>query len=230
MIKINLLPVEKRKPERTPLPRFGLILANVAAAGILVILAGIELIRVVNLTRERNEKEETAASLRPVVAEFKATEEKNKALQAKLQEIRSISGAPIEWWRAIDALWDVINDNQKVWIDDLTMLENTAAKQAAIAYDPATKITTTPYGLSFSCHVAGVDVALLTKFRNDIRLNPILRGYFREINFNPDWTVEDQADAAEKYSLGFKVQMIGADKPAAPAQPQPAGATTGARP
>ena len=38
MIKINLLPVEKRKPEKTPLPRFGLILTNVGVGAVVAVI------------------------------------------------------------------------------------------------------------------------------------------------------------------------------------------------
>ena len=63
MIKINLLPVEKRKPERTPLPRFGLILANVAAGGVLVAVLVLELIRWTVVVNERDTKQKELAAL-----------------------------------------------------------------------------------------------------------------------------------------------------------------------
>ena len=224
MIKINLLPAEKRKSERTPLPRFGLILANIAAGAVLVVLVLFEFVRIGIAVADQKRLEDRKASLAAVAAEYDRELAENQSLEAKLREIKSIAGSPIDWWRAVDALWDVVHDNPKVWLDDLQVLDAGTAKSSVTGYDPASTLAP-PYGLSFSCHSATADVGPMTKFRNDIRLNPTLKNYFKEINFSVDWTVEDQADFAEKNSLAFKVQMIGSEKPVAPAtQAAPTGA------
>jgi len=223
MIKINLLPLEKRKAERTPLPRFGLILANVAAAAAIVCIVIIELIRIAVNNSSINELETKSASLEKDAKAYDAEFDLNTKLRAKAGEVKSISGSPVEWWKVIDALWDVIHDNPKVWLDDIVMLDATTAKSAATAYDPASTATP-PFGMTFACHSAGLDVSVLTKFRNDLRLKDLLRRTFQEINFNPEWTTAEHDEFSEKFSLNFKVQMIGATPGtvAPPAPPAPA--------
>jgi hypothetical protein len=217
MIKINLLPLEKRKAERTPLPRFGLILANVAAAAAIVCIVIVELIRIAVANSDISTLEGKSAALDKDAKAFDVAFDLNTKLKAKASEVESISGSPVEWWKVIDALWDVIHDNPKIWLDDITMLDAGAAKTAATSYDPATTATP-PFGLSFACHASGLDVSVLTKFRNDLRLKELLRRTFQEINFNPEWQTAEHDEYAEKFSLSFKVQMIGAT-PAAPAPP-----------
>ncbi len=210
MIKINLLPVEKRKPERTPLPRFGLILADVGVGAVAVAVILFWLILVGQKQGERDTKKSELAALKPDIERYKVAFAKNGELNAKYEEIKSIAGSGHEWWKILDALWEVINDNPGVWIDDITTQDTASASGMLQGADPGTNAPAPPYAVSISCHSAGLSTKAMTKFRTDLRKHGELKKYFQGINFSVEWTVEDRAEYVERYSLGFKVTLFGA--------------------
>ncbi len=222
MIKINLLPVEKRKAERTPLPRFGLILADIAVAAVVIVAILFEWIMIKRTEGEKAGLEARLVTLKPDIAHFKASKQLNGELHGKLGEIRSIAGQGNEWWRILDGLWEVINDNTGVWIDDINSADGSAAAGMIQSWDPGRAQEPPPFGLTMSCHSAGLDTKAMTKFRADLREHAVLKRFFTEINFSIDWSVEPQDDFQQRYSLQFRITMIGrVPPPPAAGGPQP---------
>jgi hypothetical protein len=215
MIKINLLPTEKRRAERTPFPRLILIVSTAGvAAGVTVIILFI-LLRIADTNAQIAENKTTLQRLQPQVAEFERLTKTHNDLVTKVREIDSLitRDVPDGWWRAVNALWDEIHKNPKIWIDDLRVLDEKATVTEIKRIDPDDRTAASPYGITMKCHVAGDEVAEMTRFRNDLKSNPVLQELLTHINFNVDWKVEEEKDFEEKQSIAFQVSMFALNPP-----------------
>jgi hypothetical protein len=225
MIKINLLPQDKRKAERTPLPRFFLIMATAAAAAVLILYnVWVNLIVIRGVEQDIAAEQTKLQMLQADVAKHDQLQTELSQLQAKVTEIKGLVTREVHWWRAVNALWDVIHDNPKVWIDDLRVLDDMSVNSEIRRIDPESK-EAAPYGVSLRCHVAGHEVAEMTKFRNALKTHPVLQETLWYINFNPDWKVEEEKGFEEKNSISFAISMWGSVTP--PKRRTPAAAPPG---
>ena len=215
MIRINLLPVDKRKTERTPVPRLMLICAN-AAALILVALGAFWIWLLFNdVENEIIAHQKTLEVLEPRVQEFNELTTVKANLERKVNEIKSVVRREPEagFWYAINALWDVINAHPKVWIEDLRILDERsvqgAAKRSELTIKPPP-----PYGVAFRANVAGRGVSEMTKFREALKSHPILQETLYYINFDVAWSVITEDGLDEPYSLQFSISLFGpSEKP-----------------
>jgi len=235
MIKINLLPLEKRKTERTPLPRFFLILATAATAAVLVLWTAWAYLQVTLVERDIESKKKDVARLAPLVAEHDKLQKRVDELKNKIREIDSVTTRDVDWWRAMSALWDVIHSSPKVWIDDLKVQGEGPAGQELRRVNPESKMNPGPmYVVTLKCHVGGMEVSEMTRFRNELKNNIILQETLPTINFNVDWKVDDEKGFDEKHSISFNITLLGpgakyvppAAKPTDPKKPGPAPGTT----
>ncbi len=213
MIRINLLPIEKRKAEKTPIGRLSLVMATAAvAAGLLVWIAAV-LLQIKNTTEEIEAKRSELASLQTRLAEHTQLTNRRNELRAKITEIDDLSKRHIEdgSWRAINALWDVINNHPRVWIDDLRILDERTVQGEVKRADTDDK-TAPPFGVALRCHVAGDEVVEMTRFRNALKADPVLQEMLTYINMNVDWKIDDEKEAgAIATSISFSVSMWGAN-------------------
>ena len=214
MIKINLLPTEKRKAERTPLPRF-LLIASTAAAFFILLFYNLWILKrisdTVDATKEQNN---ILTSLKPQVDKYEALLAEETALKNKVKEIESLINRDVEYWRMVNALWDVIHSNPRVWIDDFRVLDARAAPGDLRRVDPDSK-DAVAYGISMRCHVAGDDVIEMTKFRKALKDHPLLQEILTLINFNVMWNVSDEKmkEVEESHAIDFDISMFGLATP-----------------
>jgi len=221
MIRINLLPVEKRKRERTPLPRFGLILLDAGVLTAVVFLCLLHLIWINDLQTEIKNLQTRRDSLAGAVKDHKDLTGEIAKLTATLKDIENTTGRKVEWWRAMDALWEVIHFNPRIWITDLQTIDDKAAASAAKSYN--SEFAGTPgYGVTMKCHCAGKDVTSLTKFRMDLKRNADVKKYFSEINWDAQWNVTREEAFVEGWSMSFDIKLIGRFEPPG-AKPAPRG-------
>jgi hypothetical protein len=215
MIKINLLPTEKRKAERTPLPRF-LLIASTAAAFFILLFYNLFILKMISdTTEEIKRQQENLARLRPDVELHDKLLAEETALKNKVREIESLISREVEYWRTINALWDVIHNNPRVWIDDIRILDARGAPGELRRVDPDSK-DAVAYGVGMRCHVAGDEVTEMTKFRKALKDHPILQETLTLINFNVQWSVQDERglSSEEVHSIDFDISMFGlATKP-----------------
>lgn len=223
MIKINLLPEEKRKAERTPPRFFAMVVMNVAALALIGVYLLYLWMEIQDTEEQIRAKQVELANLQRFVEEHDNLEREHGQLQAKIREIDDLTKRDVEWWDAINALWDVIHLHTKVWIDDLKILDSAGAATEIKRADSSTPLNPI-YGLIIRCHVAGNDVSEMTKFRNALKNSPGLNRTLSVINLDVDWRVDDEADSEAKYSIGFSVSLFGfpAAQPPAPVPPPPA--------
>jgi hypothetical protein len=230
MIKINLLPTEKRKAERTPLPRF-LLIASTAAAFFILLFYNLWILKrisdTVDATKEQNN---ILTSLKPQVDKYELLLAEETALKNKVKEIESLINRDVEYWRMVNALWDVIHSNPRVWIDDFRVLDARTAPGELRRVDPEAK-DAVAYGVTMRCHVAGEDVIEMTKFRKALKDHPLLQEILTLINFNVMWNVteEKSKEIEEAHAIDFDIAMFGLATPpkrkTAPSPPPKAGST-----
>lgn len=219
MIKINLLPVEKRKAERTPLPRFGLILTNVAVFGVLLVVVLWSLVQARQVQDEIDVVNKDIERLRPSAEKFDTLTTEKADLDSKLGVLKTVTNErPFAWWQIFDAVWEVVQNN-KVWLDSIEVELGQAAQSKMKSNDDQWKKNAI-VGLKLKCHTGGLDVANLTKFRRDLKGHPILARLFPEVNFWTDWSVGDQKDFLEQFSLDFEVYLVNSGE-TAPMPPRP---------
>lgn len=229
MIKINLLPTEKRKAERTPLPRF-LLIASTAAAFFILLFYNLWIMK-----RISDKKDEIAGQqaelqrLQPFVQEHDRLLARETELKNKVLEIEGLIKRDVEFWRTVNALWEVIHQNPRVWVDDIRILDARGAPGELRRGDPETK-EAVAYGVTMRCHVAGEEVTEMTRFRKALKENPILQETLTLINFDVDWRVaqESDKDSLETHSIDFGISMFGLAVP--PVKKKPAPAAPGAKP
>jgi hypothetical protein len=209
MIKINLLPLDKRKTERTPLKGAGLMIADAAVFAVVAILVIIHLIQIGNLNTKIDQGKKTLASLQEDVKKHDKLLAESKQLENDYKDLEKVTAArPFEWSEVIDALWDSVAKHKGVWLDDIQQADGKMMEQKLKALDPKTPITGAKHGILLKCHVGGTDVRALTAFRRELREHPTLSRYFPIVNFDVSYRQMDQKEFIQKYSLDFEVFMV----------------------
>lgn len=224
MIRINLLPAEKRKAEKTPIGRLSLVMLTAAVATGLIAWIAAVLLQIKNTTEDIEDRTRELASLQPRLAEHTQLTTRRNELRVKITEIDDLSKRQIEEgsWRAVNALWDVINNHPRVWIDDLRILDERTVQGEVKRADNDDK-TAPPYGVTLRCHVAGDEVVEMTRFRNALKAHAVLQEMLTYINMNVDWKVDEEREAGvTASSISFTVSMWGAmTKPKRKGTPPP---------
>lgn len=231
MIKINLLPTEKRKAERTPLPRF-LLIASTAAAFFILLFYNLWILKLISDKKDEIAQQQAELQrLQPFVQEHDRLLARQTELQNKVREIEGLISRDVEFWRTVNALWEVIHQNPRVWIDDIRILDARAAPGELRRSDPETK-EAVAYAVTMRCHVAGEEVTEMTKFRKALKENLILQETLTLINFDVDWRVvsETEKDSPETHSIDFQISMFGLAVPPKRKAPPPPGAKPAAVP
>ena len=209
MIKINLLPLDKRKTERTPLKGAGLMIADAAVIGVILIGVIISWIQILNTGKEIDEKEKTLASLQEDVKKHDRLTAEVAQLQRDADDLARVTGMrPFEWSEVFDKIWDCVEKQKRVWLDSIEFAEGKQMESKVKALDQKTSITNVKYGVVLKCHVGGLDVKSLTAFRRELKEDPTLSRLFPHMNFDIQYSVMDQKDFVEKYSLDFEVLLL----------------------
>ncbi len=124
MLHVNLLPEDRQSVERTPLPRFLILLLGVAlitgelAAG----LWGY--VRWQNLTAKKNQLQQEKQDLQPAVETYQKLKKDIENLERRKNVLEEISPGEnvkeqYQWSYALDKLFDVIDQSPGVWIQSL---------------------------------------------------------------------------------------------------------------
>jgi hypothetical protein len=220
MIKINLLPPSERPVDRTPLPRFLLILTTVAAAaGAVAFIAYLIFVQVRSVNTDLSEKKKELLRYKDQVAQYDSMQKQITELATKIKEIDSIAGREFPWWQIVDA----------IWIDEIKILDDKTVQGAVKKSDPTAK-NFPAYGVSLKCHAAAPDplaygahpqmLDVMAAFRLDLKKHPLLAKYLPQVNFNIDFRVQLEKDFYEGASATFEVTLLGETKAAArPAAP-----------
>ncbi|MBI2901669.1 MAG: hypothetical protein HYY17_15910 [Planctomycetes bacterium] len=213
MIKINLLPPEQRPVDRTPVPRLALILlTTLAGVGLLAYIAYLILVEV---RAKNDELVEARKKLRQYDAQVKQYDQLDGDLKkeiAKTADIEKIAVRDVPWWQVIDALWSVVAvQDRRVWLETIQVLDDKGASQIVRGKDPMARAFP-PYGLRVTCYAAGLDIQEITRFRLDLKKNPVIRKYLPTMNLDPTFRVNEERDFVDGVSLFFEIVLL-ADMP-----------------
>ena len=106
----------------------------------------------------------------------------------------------------IDALWEVIQEHKDVWLDEIELTEGKPLELMLKSWDPEAKITGAEHGIILKCHIGGLDVRGMTRFRRALREHPTLSRHLPLMNFDVSWNLTRREDGKE--SLDFDVVMV----------------------
>ncbi len=125
MLRINLLPEDRRTVERTPLPRFLILLLGVALISGELAVGFYGYMKLRNLNARKQQKQEKEQSLQKHVETFNELKKEIRVLERRKEILAEISpGDSIkeryQWSYAIDQLFTVIDESPGVWISGLS--------------------------------------------------------------------------------------------------------------
>jgi hypothetical protein len=133
MIRVNLLPIEKRRPESAPVAR---VLVRIVGIGVVALLGAFVAFGYFVTNRgidgKIREKDKNLAALRE-------NAKKVDALQKQLDELKGWESAslkvkqsrPFKWWEQIDKILEVKEDYPRVWFSKIQAEEGTPASLKA---------------------------------------------------------------------------------------------------
>ncbi|HLG42265.1 MAG TPA: hypothetical protein VI643_02785 [Planctomycetota bacterium] len=225
MLRINLLPPERRRLRRTPIyALLPLALGVFLAAGSLALAAYfyVEMTIIEDQLRETDAQIESKKHVRAQHAQLTAD------LAGIREEVRNITtivnqGRP-EWAEILGAIVEVSSKNPHIWFEKVDILSATAASAALRRFSPQANVPTT-FGVQLDCNSAPEKVLeegkasyignpeLIFKFREELRMHPTLRNAFKEMQpINPDWQLVSDQGSVEGFKLKFSVYLIAVKK------------------
>ncbi|MDI6732396.1 MAG: hypothetical protein QME51_00345 [Planctomycetota bacterium] len=206
MIRIDLLPEERRHKERTPLPRFLAMNAAIIVC-LLLIIWNVYIIADINRLEEREKADSTTLQRLQketqgydnMLKKERELSEWNKAM-SQIMDTRAFF-----WWEKIDELWDVINNAGDIWIASLQALDS-----APGGYRGGGKAES---AISMNCFTAGISSERMTGFRIKLKNHEGLRKTFNlGLNEPPQFQVVAQPEYQEEFAVSFNIDLVGGKK------------------
>ncbi|MFH1230157.1 MAG: hypothetical protein V1709_01530 [Planctomycetota bacterium] len=201
MICINLLPPERQRKERIPLPRFLAMNAAIIICALLLIWNVYQYRETKQQSAIYNTKKEDLESLLKKVELYDQMlvdeTELNKwnKTAAEIKNTRSFL-----WWEKIDELWDVIHSSHDIWITSLQALDGPPPGRRA-----DTKIEAS---ISMNCLAAGSSSDRMTSFRIELKNHPGLKETFNlGLNEPPQFQVIAQPEYKEESAVKFDIDL-----------------------
>lgn len=212
MIKINLLPSEKRRPERTPLPRFLILIAGIAISLILLFLDIKTFTEIKNQRVKLNDERSTLNAAKQQTKEYNKIKKQYDKISKIEKSIKTLNEkyTKAEWIKIIDELMNVMNHpaSEKVWI---TSLEGQKGGKKTTARRSKSKIVIDKI-LKFNANAyedlkSSSQIKHMVKFRELIYDFFIKTGIFSKMNTELDFTTsalkidEDLSIAVFKFPI-----------------------------
>jgi len=200
MIRINLLPEERRRKEKTPLPRFLAMNAAIIICLLMGIWNGSMYLGIKQQTDKLRTDRGNLTDLQKQTSEY-------SKMQAKEQKLSEWNKAALQiketrefyWWEKIDELWDVIYGAHDVWITSLV------AAESAPSSARSKKVSAS---ISMGCYAAGMSSEKMTSFRGKLKGHQGLKETFNlGINEPPQFTVVAQPQYKEEFAVKFDIDL-----------------------
>lgn len=188
MIRVNLLPPERRRPERTPLPRLLLILTAVALTAIVAGVVGLAVFRWLGVKGEIEGLQKEKAVMRDNVAKHaKLTAEIN--LVKKMEDqVKKLASRDVKWWKILDEIWMILDAEPAVWIKSFKIVDESKARglvkqmSASSGSSPRGRGPSPPYGVEVKLEMYGHDDERMTNIRDQLAANKYLKEKLPQIN------------------------------------------------
>lgn len=202
MLKVNLLPEDRRQRERTPLPRFIVLLVGVAIITSELAICGYGYMQWQTLLSEKERLQSRVKELQPKVETFNKLKEDISQLKQRkniLEEIRPEGlKEKYQWSYAIDQLFTVIDESPGVWIENLSgQMEKNGGRGASASLS-----------LSFSTKGAP-PFSRLTSFQEQMKQYLIdEKGVFT--NLDRTWYPydENESEVSTYWSTDYKLKRV----------------------
>jgi hypothetical protein len=163
MLQINLIPLERRRKDRTPLPRFLIIIGSI------IMVLGLLFWDLTTWVNTNNEKGKLAVLKQEVekkkssLVDLSKLQDEKKQLEGWKQAADAVKALRVfKWWEVVDDLWYIFGEFPDIWISSFKG-QDTAQNPASKASIEAT--------LSFDCKGLGEDPKLMTNFREKLTLD-----------------------------------------------------------
>lgn len=225
MLRVNLLPPEKRKLKKTPLYAFVPLVLGVAL--VMAVIAGSAFLyfETQAVEQQRAQQEAHLARLMPAVQEHDSLQRQLQDLNERIKKVLDVTQRDVEWSRTLKSILEVFGKNPKVWLEEITFLDPQRVQSQIRRVNPTAR-ETPPFGLQLKCNVAPdmvrtaadkfeprANPEYITKFRMDLKLHPELSEAFQDVfPPNPEWKEMKDDTALEKVFLQFEVFLFAKKK------------------
>ena len=170
MIKVNLLPAEYRKVERTPILRFvtivcGVVLSASAICAFLYVHFG----QLVTVVSDRVKLEETYHTKKVEADKSKALAQEAQEYKKRRETIESIGQSRLLWSRKVDEICDIIHnkgdtERHLVWLSDMRTLAPEIVRRNSKNKGPVS-----PGGVYIKGFSGGSEIHRLSDFHLDTK-------------------------------------------------------------
>ncbi len=208
MIRINLLPPEKRRLERTPLPVFILMVLAI------VIFGGGAAYTYMSLAKKQ-ELENEEASLLKRKADLERTAQEVTALKGALaklgQEVVELSSViPLQELNTTTIIGQLVAvlSEHSVWIDEVKIYFDPADIQTSYKRVETSAVKFPTIAIEVKCNTPSAKTQLATLVRRALENDEFFRKYFPEINKYPKLKVNSEIEYEEEKSLSFEIQLF----------------------
>jgi len=183
MISINLLPPDLRPVERTPLPRFLVIIMGVALGAVgLVLLIFMHFIWIPGVQSKIANKEQVLVNLRLQAAEYQVLASALQNITQRTRALEEIWRTRTLWWAKLDLLSDLTPSY--VGLTAMSFKEPPGARSGVPLTDAGT--------LTLECIAAKAEEKRVASFRR------ILKG-----ELPPDWGTEADKELGKRFIEDF---------------------------
>jgi FtsZ-binding cell division protein ZapB len=221
MLRINLLPPERRRLRRTPLyALLPLTLGVMLVAGSSAMAAYFWVLKAA-IDKDIEATEALINSKQHVRAKHQQLTNDLAKIRADMASINQIvKTEQPKWSEILRALVEVSSKNPTVWFDKIDILNATSASAALRRFSPQARQQPL-FGIQLDCNVAPEKLTeegkisfvgnpeLIMKFREDLKSHPAIKEAFKEFwPVHPDWQSAPEQGANEGFKLKFSVFLI----------------------
>ncbi len=179
MIRINLLPKEKRRPEKPPLLNLLMVGGGLLVLACLVLYLGLSLTWLASMNKKIEDKSREKSSLQPFEKDYDTLKKEVGLMEQRSKAITEIKKSRIIMWsRVVDELCDCIADSSTVWLLTLKGTDQATALKPGVGSGgkPGAKVVV-ERELTFDIQSASEDYEKITEFREFLRkrlLTPVI--------------------------------------------------------
>lgn len=236
IIRINLLPPEKRRRERTPFSRYVALIVGTAVNAAIVLFMVKTALDTRHLNQQKADEETRIATLKKKVEpEYEKTKKDVEKIEARKKAIEALKKEKIlSWSEVIDSVCDVLAANQWVWLTGMDLAEGGKGPRGQQQLDLYVALNCSSTASEEDCKLDRVG-EVMTKFKRDIwdkfKVGPGTDdpAVAKERKFPFDWADEnfpinrrDNDKYRETVSLEFTATVgrkVTAAKPGVPGRP-----------
>ncbi len=223
MLKVNLLPPEKRKLKRTPYYALVPLVVSVAILTGSIAACTFFYLEDQRLKQEIQAGELEVARLTPFKDKHDMLVQRIGAEEGRIRSIEAVTKRPVFWGEVMAALVEVTSKNPRVWLDEITYLDTQRAQAVDRRYNAQSQAKPA-YGISMRCNIAPdlvddpknpnkpkaqTNVAYMIKFRRDLKEHPKLKQIFGEFHPKiPEWDDRTDEGSKEGIKMVFEAHLL----------------------